>query len=309
MRMRSGFSNVGKIALLPAGPLKFQIDKSTGKGDRWSIADSTSKLLADILSRFVYLIGKNLSTRLAKSYEDLEEAYRLVYEEYRKRGYCKENLSRMHCNYFCALPDSRTLILENNGQVQGTLTLIPDSICGVPMENHFNSEIGALRSQGRRIAEVSLLALDSSLFGKKSFSLLDPKKFAYLFRLVRLVLNYSHATDITDLVISVHPKHKFLYSYIGFKEIGNVKAYRAACDNPALPMSLDLSAFFESRPRHIGAGYLVLADPPPVELYRHCYRWTKESVSELLLQKLSLWTQMPNKARDYFQEHYALKVA
>jgi len=130
---------------------------------------------------------KNLQCNPADQFGDLENAYRLIYKEYVLRGYCEPNDSKMHYSFYCVLPETRTFLLTRNDQLLGTITLILDSPCGLPMESLFHDSIEKMRASGRRMAEVSLLALDHDAFQRKSFSLTDFQKLTGTFYLFKVL--------------------------------------------------------------------------------------------------------------------------
>ena len=185
----------------------------------------------------------------ARKFKDLRDAYRLVYEEYLARGYCERRPSRMHYTYFCALPSSRTFLLQKKGQqeVLGTASLILNSPCGLPTKSLFAEIIRELQEKGRRIAEVSLLAISTRAFGKTIFSLTNVQKLIATFQLFKAIFRYAQSKGVTDLIIAVNPKHEKLYRYLTFERIAPVRPYPSVCDNPALLMRLDIIWFMDAR--------------------------------------------------------------
>ncbi|MBI1977374.1 MAG: hypothetical protein HYS55_01325 [Candidatus Omnitrophica bacterium] len=187
--------------------------------------------------------------RIAQSFEELREAYQLVYQEYLSRGYCNEKFSKIHYTYFCLLPESRTFLFldRNMSQVFGTASVILDSSCGLPMETLFRDEINAIRSEGRHLAEISLLASSrKGISGKRSAGK-HTTKIGTIFNLFRFLFNYARFAGVTDLVITIHPKHELLYRSLTFQPIGTVKAYSIVRSHPAIPMHLDIPHFCDPR--------------------------------------------------------------
>jgi len=196
--------------------------------------------IADKLCHLGLTHAKDLIASPAENIEDLKTCYKIIYQGYLARGYCQENPSQLHYNYHAFLPKSRTLLLRDKGKIAGTISVIPDSPCGLPMDSLYQTELDQLRTKDRKLAEVSLLAL-ASTGPKKVFSLTNFEKQFKLFRLFKILVEYSRMVEgVTDFVIGVHPKHASLYSYFGFKPFGQVKEYPGACGNLALPLRLDL---------------------------------------------------------------------
>lgn len=190
--------------------------------------------------------------RAAQQFEDLREAYQLVYEEYLARGYCESRPSRMHYTHFCVLPSSRTFLLQKKDEeeILGTASLILNSPCGLPIESLFAEKVRELQEKGRRIAEVSLLAVSTTAFGKTIFSLTNTQKLIATFQLFKAVFCYAQSNGVTDLIVAVNPKHEKLYQYLAFESIAPIKSYSSVRGNPALLMRLDIIGFMDARFRN-----------------------------------------------------------
>lgn len=245
----------------------------------------------------------NCVARPAASIEELKSAYQLIHREYIKRGYCKPQASGMYYSYFSLLPDSRTFILEKESQIHGTLSLITDSPCGLPMESLFPDEIAKLRAQGRRLAENSLLALDQELLGHGLFSLTHSEKHLYFFSIVKMMMDCARDLGVTDLLIAVHPKHEDLYRFLTFEPIGPVRDYPGALGNPALPMRWQIDDPVKFMPKESGVRkYFSQAPAKPALRFSHVEH-TRKSIYELLTP---LWPKMPKAAQAYFASLYSL---
>ena len=238
--------------------------------------------------------------RPAETPEALKAAFRLAYEAFLARGYCKPNSSGMHYHHFALLPESRTFILTKKDELLGTIGLVPDSPCGVPMESSFPGEIAALRRSGKRIAEVTLLALKLEAFKQKAFVLTNLPKFTAAFQLFSEMFAYARGNGIDSLVITVNQKHEDLYRYLTFEPIGAVRNYPGVCPT-ALPMAINFDHSFEVTPDHrlikkfFGSLENVTCPSP----------WKTEMVRELLMDtEPALWPQVPEKAQAYFKVSY-----
>lgn len=248
---------------------------------------------------------KNLDCRPVSHFQEMKNAFRLIYKEYSFRGYCNKQASQMHYTFYSLLPDSRTFALKRDGNLLGTLSLIADSGCGLPMEELFKEKIQLLRQKKRRIAEVSLLALDREAFHKKSFSLTDFQKLTGTFRLFKLLFDYARlSAGITDLVIAVHPKHEDLYRYLTFEPIGSVRSYASACGKPALPMRLDIEKSKRSIPKSRTILKYFVDHVTPKDILSESYTWTTETLRELLMETNTLWYDLPDHYRAFLRSCY-----
>ena len=250
---------------------------------------------------------KEITCYPAQTFEELKSAYHLIYKEYFQRGYCEPHPSEMHYSVFCILPESRTFVLKKReGQMLGTLSLIVDSPLGLPMESVFPKLIQSLRDSGRRLGEVSLLALDQEAFGKKSFSLMDFQKLTGAFRLFKLAFDYAYSVaGLTDLVITVHPKHADLYRYLTYEIMAAPRAIPSACGKAGLPMKLDIQKSLANR--HVSKSlrdYFVHHQSIPRDLLTKCFQWDRESLHEMLVTTRPLWQELPPKFRKHLKNYY-----
>ncbi len=108
-------------------------------------------------------------------------------------------------------PGQITIAASRGENVFGTLTIGMDSDGGLLADSLYGEEIDALRKQGRRLCEVTRLALGSHL------SCLEP--MATLFNVAFLLASNVHAR--TDLLAEVHPRHVGFYRRtMGYRVVG-----------------------------------------------------------------------------------------
>jgi len=204
---------------------------------------SQNSLIADKLCGFAPASNPLLRVRPIRDTQEAISLYRLIYREYLIREFCRPHGSGLHCTYYCFFPESRTLLLEGSGETLGTLSLITDTECGLPMEAVFPEEIANIRSSGQRLAEISLLAFDFDLIRGRKYINADIQKFSCAFYLFKGMFAYARKTGITDLVMAVHPKLERLYQSLGFSREGNVKAYSSALGKPAVAMHMNIATW------------------------------------------------------------------
>jgi hypothetical protein len=265
------------------------------------------KIISFMVNRFCGLALKNkfeLESRLAITREDLLRAYELVYQEYEPRGYCAARAQKLHYNYFSLLPKSRTFILEHDHKLVGTISLIEDSPLGLPMERAFPEQIGRYRANGWKMAEIGLLALDHQVFGAKSFSLTNLGKLAATFRLFKICFDYARfVAGVTDLVITMHPRHRELYYYLNFEAIGQVRSYQGAQGKPALPMHLNITKTAAMMPRQSALRKYFIDQKVPREILEKHWNWDDASVTEFL-DKIGLWDELTPEKQAVLKTFY-----
>jgi hypothetical protein len=196
---------------------------------------------AEHLPRHLKPFLKTITFRVVQTREELEQAARLVHQEYAKRNYVAGSTVPLKLSRFNALPQTTTFIALMGDEVIGTVTLIPDSPLGLPMDSIYREELEGLRRQGRRLAEVSMLAVRTDLFGRGVFLMLNSKKLFLVFNLFKLLFDYVRfLTSITTLCIAVHPKHDLIYRFLFFHDLAGERVYPGANKNPAIAKILDL---------------------------------------------------------------------
>lgn len=270
-----------------------------------SIKGKMINFMADKLCGLALRTNEGMTCRPAMTKDDLQDAYHLVYEEYHKRKICQPDPSELHYSFYCLLPGCRTFLLEWDGKLTGTVSLIVDSPCGIPMETLFPDKIGKFRQKGRRLAEVSLLALDQKIFGNKSFSLTDMRKLSASFKLFKMIFDYARfEAGVTDLFIAMHPKHRDLYQYLTFEAIGPVRRYARAEGKPALPMHLNIAQTVLTTSREISIQRYFIEERISTELLETHFAWQPSSAREFLFHQRNLWSELEPHQQAYLKVLY-----
>jgi len=178
--------------------------------------------------------GSAVDARIAAERKELTAAFELVYRSYRAKGYVRAHPSRMVYRPTFALPTSRTIVAVGaSGKVVGTLTLVGDSREGLEIEAAFEAEAAQLRQRGRRLAEVTALAIEPCD---------DLPAGAAFWAITRLMFQYADSQGYDDLAMVVHPRHfPFYRRQFGAASLGSPRPYDAACNKPGLFCHIDVS--------------------------------------------------------------------
>lgn len=170
-----------------------------------------------------------VATGLAITRDDLRQAERLVHDVYVARGLRDAAGPRRACDPRRAV----VFVARTDGAVAATLSLFRDSARGLPADTLYRAELMPLRADGRRLAEVSSLAVHPRWRGA-ALALVRP--------LVQLVGVYARdVLGADDLCIAVHPRHAVFYeARFGFTRFGGEKPYAAVRGAPAVGLRLDL---------------------------------------------------------------------
>lgn len=168
----------------------------------------------------------------ATSLEQVESAWRLVYERYSQMGLIDENPLGIHA-FPTAVGQHACVIWGPEGPEVGyTMTLFRDSPVGLALDSVYARYLDELRRKGRRLLEVGMLA--------------DRRRSAArgvgaLFSMMRWAIHYGLHTDLTDIVIGVHPRHAPFYERCyGFEQFAPPTSYPLVRNNPVVPLRLRL---------------------------------------------------------------------
>jgi hypothetical protein len=168
--------------------------------------------------------------KVAQGREEVEGALRVVYTCYRQFGLVDVAPTGVRVTCHHLLPDTRILIAKKDHDIHSTLTMVPDSAFGLPMEHEFEDSLRPLREQRAQLAEITSLA---TLAEYRSLSL-----FMYLYRLLLLI---GRRKGLTDFVLVVNPKHvRFYRDILLFEQIGPERSYGAVGGAPGIPFRMNI---------------------------------------------------------------------
>ncbi|WP_353572551.1 hypothetical protein, partial [Candidatus Albibeggiatoa sp. nov. BB20] len=172
-----------------------------------------------------------LEVGLAKTQQDIEDSFKLVYQQYRKIGASLKNDSCMHITLWSLLPQSFIIIARRQQKIVGTITCVIDSKLGLLMDEIAKPQLDTLRQKGRRLCEISADASIDQSAGNPT--ILEMYRFGY--KLAKEFLG------TTDFVVAVGQRHeKFFKRILFFEQIAEIQAYKKAQYISSVPLRLDL---------------------------------------------------------------------
>ncbi len=115
----------------------------------------------------------------AETQDEISQALNIVYEAYLDLGYIDPHPDRMRFNKFLALPTSVFLVAKIGDEVVGTLTIIPDSALGLPLDQSW--DLNHLRAKGHLLGEISSLCIKKSHKFRRGALLLPLCKLMFIF--------------------------------------------------------------------------------------------------------------------------------
>jgi hypothetical protein len=180
--------------------------------------------------------------RVARTSQELEAAYGLVYQEYLKRRYINESSSRIKCSVFNLVPEAATFVAVLDKTVLATASIIPDSPLGLPLDSIYAQETTELfRTKGKKICEISMLASDTTLFSNEVSLMLNSKKMFLVFYLFKAVFDYgTRVLGVDNICITINPKHALIYDFLMFRDFGRLKTYDSVNGAPAIAKYLNV---------------------------------------------------------------------
>ncbi len=178
-------------------------------------------------------LTRKIEVKIASEPWEWDQAFTLVTETYRGRGYEAANTRGLRFTAHHALPDTTTFVARQGTRVVATLSTVQDNrLLGLPMEAIYGPEIAALRQADRRIAEVTSLA-DTGLV---------MREFVPVFvALMRHMAQFLVRQGADALVISINPRHRKFYTKVmGFVPLGGQRSYPSVRGHPAEAYLLDV---------------------------------------------------------------------
>jgi len=208
----------------------------------------------------------DITYRLAISKQEQEQAAAIVRKQYQQSGYASEGtMLDEKIIPFLNQHTSKTFFAQYVDTALATVSVIEDSPLGLPLDELYKEEIDSLRKQGKKLAEVSQLALDSTfvqeLFGEKTM-----KKNTLILPLFKLVLHHCLAQKIDTLCIAINPKHEVFYDALGFRTVGGLRYYVSFNGAPALAKALDLGTLGTLEARNKFLYNTIVLSPPDAKV-------------------------------------------
>jgi len=204
---------------------------------RFNLRDQEGRYSCAKMQAFI----NRIDCRVARTRNELEQAYALVYKEYLKRGYEDESSPQIRFSLYNLFTQTTTLVASAEQNIVATATLIPDSSLGLPIDELYKEELDGFRQQNKKVCEVSMLASDTSLFREGTSVMLNAKKMFLIFILFKLILDYAKDHLHADyMVITINPKHRLTYECLQFTDLGPIKHYDKVKGAPGLGKVLEV---------------------------------------------------------------------
>jgi hypothetical protein len=159
---------------------------------------------------------EGIEIRRATYLEDFLGAYSLVYRTFVREGYINERRVGLRLRIFEALPEMATFIATADGHLAAVMSVVADSPdLGLPSDHCFKPELDELRRQGRKVCEITNLAVDERYRNSTTFP-----------ELTRVVFAQALAEGCDDVFIAISPGHaRFFEEVLQFDPCGDQRDY------------------------------------------------------------------------------------
>ncbi|MFC1753801.1 hypothetical protein ACFL96_10480 [Thermoproteota archaeon] len=255
----------------------------------------------------VHAFLDSIDYRVARTPEELEKAYALVYQEYLKRNYTDTNESKLRLSLYNALPQSTTFIAATNGDVLATATLITDSALGLPMDKLYSQELKKFRDDNKKICEISMLASNTEMFKSGIGMMSNAKKLFFVFFLFKVIFDYAwHVLDLDYMCITINPKHYLTYEFLLFKDFGGLKTYDGVRGAPAIGKFLDIKgAEEECKQLHREGLYkMFFSNTTPSEKFDKKITLNQNDLKYFFVQKSQTFKNASQQELKEIKSHY-----
>ena len=241
----------------------------------------------------------------ASERKHFEAAFRLTYKEYFQKGYCSPHASQMRVLFHNALPETVTFCLWRDQTLIATASLISDSVAGIPMEEVYPNEIKKLRAEGRKLCEVSSLALNSEVISSGILPIYYAERLRSLYHIFKPIFWYIKNTiNYTDLCIAMNPIHKLLYSSLHFEEFGNERVYESVNGNPSIAMRLNFDGIEERGKKTPGLHKLFLGTDLNIKRISDLFRWNQNNFNYFFIENSDALKKAKPNQIDYLESLY-----
>ncbi|MCD6404213.1 MAG: hypothetical protein J7M19_00120 [Planctomycetes bacterium] len=255
----------------------------------------TPSFLLDNAER-IALRADSLTFSLAQTTDEILQAYKLVYRNYRRAEYIGTHPSSMRYNVFNALPQTATVVAKLKDMVVTTASIVFDSPLGLPLETIYQDEVDALRREGATVCEVTMLA-DRRRGGIRTIP--------SLLHVFKMILHYVRASgSATDILITVNPSHEVFYTrYLPFDDFGGLRYYPSVNNAPAVARRANVQRLFEEHKNHKLYDFFT-ENPIPAEIFDAKKTFTAEELREFFVVGRSVLPELPEFAVDYIKTCY-----
>lgn len=177
--------------------------------------------------------------QVARNFSDKLEAYGLVYDIYREKGFIKKNEYQRWYSIFDASLSTTTIVVKKGAEIVGCLTMIFDSKLGLPADELFKDEVDTQRLSSQKIVEIVSLGIKKEIRGAR-------KIFKKLFDINLYFSYFFHGAE--DCIITVNPSHVSFYEKkMKYQRLSEHRSYDKVNGAPAVLMQINGKEIIEDK--------------------------------------------------------------
>jgi hypothetical protein len=252
-----------------------------------------------------------LKSKIAEGQEDLESAFKLFHDCYVSQKRIKPQRTGIYCQFYHFLPGTSTVVVKYRGIVIAAVSLVKDSILGLPADQFYPSELTHLRSTRAHLVEASSIAVTRHFRNKDAVA--THLLIKYIYQFCARFLGSSH------VIFSTHPERvNFYVDLWRLKKLGPPLQFQSSAESQMQGLVLDLSndqllklsMSFQANEslRNLGS-FLTDAD----ERFKYPTRrvgqmvdlvMTPDLLEYFFLEKTHIYEELDMKSRKLFLEIY-----
>ena len=238
-----------------------------------------------------------LRFEVARTAEDVIEAWRLVYRSHLVSGYIHPNPANVHFPPQAVGPNTAVILGRIDALIVSTMTVIADSAChghparaegigatsehsrdgrgtparGLPLDRVFGIELAKLRASGARLVEFGLFA-DRRKHVERT---LDA-----VFQHMAYVLRFAEMHGATDVVVGLHPDHAHFFTRgYGFELQGPTTPDPSLKHHPIMLLRRPLTADLAVARRQFPALDYALTGDVPTDVFFHRFAFERGHIA------------------------------
>jgi hypothetical protein len=232
----------------------------------------------------------------ARSFEQLCQAFHLVYMEYLRHGYQTPNASQMRYSVLQLLPTSRTFVATAGTRVVGTGTIVVNSSAGLPSTDIFGDVFKGLERQGRVVAEATLLACAD---------IGDCRANSIAVQLMPSALAWVLSRRADDLCVVVNPRHlRFWENVLGLEVLGEERPCGHVSNHPGILLRAPLREFQNGTAECTAFTRSRIIDQLPHAVATGGVELLDEEVAVLLSREPRILGDMTHRQRSMLESRY-----
>ncbi|MFT6633376.1 MAG: hypothetical protein ACJAS4_003346 [Bacteriovoracaceae bacterium] len=206
-------------------------------------------------------VHAEIEYKMAETQEEREEALSLVQASYVDSKVIADDEASYRISKFNLLPTTIIFIAKYKGEVIATVSQVLDTSLGLPVDSF--TEIGELRKDGKRISEISCLAISKKWRSRSSGIYFPLTTYAVLY--CKDLLGVDYAVMVTRASI----RHFYTALYGAFPIENKVKKYNKVSHKSSFAQILDMNniesdlkkLYGIKKPLHRNIYYLLVKFP------------------------------------------------